>query len=70
QPRMAIEELSRMPVLYSGNPEWEAQAFLVQARAYRRMGQNGEAMQMYQRVIEDYGDTPYARTAATERESL
>lgn len=70
QPRIAIEELSRMPVLYAGNPEWEAQAFLIQARAYRRLGQAGEAARMYDRVIQDFADTSHARVAATEKESL
>ena len=70
QPRVAIEELSRMPVLYAGHPEWEAQAFLTQARAYRRLGQMGEAMQMYDRVIQDYGDTPHAQTAVREKAGL
>lgn len=68
--RAAIEELSRMSVLYPGNPQWEAQAYLTQARAFRRLGQTGEAAQMYSRVIEDFADTPHARTAATERSRL
>ncbi len=70
QLQTAIAELSRMSTLYTGYPAWMAQGFLLQARAYRRLGETGEAARLYDRVIQSYADTPYAQTARTEKEAL
>lgn len=68
--REAIEELSRMTALYAGYPEWLARGYLLEARAFRSLGQTGEAIRIYDRVINEFDGTPYARTAAEEKASL
>lgn len=70
QPRQTITEISRMPTLFAGYPEWMARGYLLQARAYRRLGETGEATRLYDRVIQDYSDTAYAQTARREKEAL
>lgn len=66
----AVEELGRMPVLFTGYDEWVAQGYLVQARALQVLGRTGEATRVYDRIIEDFGGTAHARTAAVEKEAL
>ncbi|MFQ5572153.1 MAG: tetratricopeptide repeat protein, partial [Rhodothermales bacterium] len=66
----AIEELSRMPVLYAGYADWLAQGYLLQARAFRNLGQDGDASRLYDRIIEDYRGTKYAEQAAREKATL
>lgn len=68
--RGAIDELSRLPVLFNGYVEWVAQGYVEQARAFHSIGQNGEAARLYERVIEEYSGTPYAETARQERADL
>jgi len=68
--RGALEELSRMPVLYAGFPDWMAQGYLLQARAFRSLGRTGDASQLYDRIIEEYGGTSYAQEATREKASL
>jgi len=69
-PKEAIQELDRMSSLFAGYPEWEARALLEQARAYRAMGQTGQASQLYDEVATSYAGTSYAETAQQERDSL
>jgi TolA-binding protein len=66
----AIEELGRLPVLFSGYSEWVARSYLAQARAFRRLGNTGEAARMYDALLQDYPDTPFAETAQNERSGL
>ena len=68
--RRAIEELSRMPVLFTGYTDWVARGYLAQAQAFRALGQNGDAVRIYDRVISEFGGTPYAATAEQEKEAL
>ena len=70
QAQTAIRELERMPSLYAGYPEWEARALLEQARAYRDLGETGQAVQMYDEVSESFSGTPFAKTARNEKQSL
>ncbi len=70
QPQSAIRELERMPSLFAGYPEWEARAMLEQARAYRGLGETGQAVQLYEEVAETYAGTPFAETARNEKQSL
>lgn len=70
QPRRAVEELGRLPVLYAGYTEWTARGYLEQARAFRALGQRGDASRVYDRVITEYRGTPYAHTAQQEKEAL
>ena len=70
QARDAIEELSRMPVLYAGFLDWLAKGYLQQARAFRSLGQTGDASRLYDRVIQEYAGTPYADEAEREKASL
>ena len=70
QPRKAIEELDRMSSLYAGYPEWIARSLLEQAKSYREMGQTGQAVQLYDEVVQSYPGTPFAETARKERKAL
>ena len=69
-PRAAIEELARMPTLFSGYSEWMARGYLEQARAFEAMGERGEAVLMYDNVIDFYPERPEAETARTEKSRL
>lgn len=70
QDRAALEELGRMTVLYGGYSDWVAQSFLAQARAFRNLGQRGDALQLYDRVIDEFSGTPYATEATREKATL
>ena len=70
QQRPAIQELDRMSSLFAGYPEWIARSILEQARAYRALGQTGQAAQLYDEVTQSYPGTPFAETAQNEREAL
>lgn len=59
-----------MSALFAGYPEWVARALLEQARAYREIGETGQAAQLYDEVTESYPGTPFAKTAKEEREAL
>jgi len=69
-PRAAISELERMPSLFAGYPEWEARALLEQARAYRTLGETGQAVQLYEQVQERFPGTPFAQSARDEKQPL
>jgi TolA-binding protein len=68
--RQAVEELSRMPTLFPGQAEWLPQGYLVQARAFRSLGQRGDAQRIYDRIISEYPGTRFAESAAQERAAL
>lgn len=68
--RGAIQELSRVPVLFASYPEWVAQSYLAQAHAFIRLGQPGEAAAVYDKIIADFSGTSYAETALQEKEAL
>ena len=70
QERAALEELGRMPVLYAGYTEWVAQGYLLQAQAFKNLGQRGDAMAMYDRVIDEFSGTVYAERAEREKAAL
>ena len=70
EPRAAIEELSRMPQLFGAYPEHVAGAYLVQAHAYRRLEQPGEAQRLYDLVITEYGDSSHAEDARRGKATL
>lgn len=66
----AVDALSRLPVLFAGYSEWVARGYLVQARAYLALNQKGEAARVYDLVIDQFRDTPYAQTATREKAAL
>lgn len=68
--RAALEEFSRIPVLYAGFPDWVAQSYLGQARAFGSLGQKGDAVRLYDRVVNEYAHTPFARIATREKAAL
>ncbi|RMH52257.1 MAG: tetratricopeptide repeat protein [Bacteroidetes bacterium] len=70
QARTAIEELSRMLVLFQGYSDWIARSYLVQARAFRTLGERGEAARLYDQILAEFPDTPYAATAEREKAAL
>ncbi len=70
QARQAIEELSRLPTLFGGYPDWIARSYLAQAQAYRQIGRPGEAARLYDQVIRNYSGTPFAQRATQEKEAL
>ena len=69
-PRGAIEELGRMPVLYSGYTEWMARGYLTQGRAFEHLGEAGEAARMDDMVINQYPGTGFADEANRARDNL
>ena len=66
----AIEELSRLPVLFAGYPEWLAQGYLAQARAFSAQGNQTDAERLYDRVIDEFSGTAYAEEATQAKEAL
>ena len=66
----AAEELSRMSTLFAGYPEWVAQGYLAQARALSTLGNPGDALRLYDRVINEFPGTAYAEEAAQQKEQL
>lgn len=70
QPREAIRQLDRVSALFPGYPEWVARSLLEQARAHRQMGETGEANRIYEQVMAEYGGTPFAEEAETEKAAL
>ena len=69
-PQQAIEELSRLPTLFPGYPEWLARGYLTQARAFVALGRRGDAVRLYDRVVAEFPNTSFARTAAQEKAAL
>jgi TolA-binding protein len=43
---------------------------LEQARAYRQLGQTGEASKLYDQVIDEHGGTRFAERARSEQQQL
>ncbi len=70
QPQAAIDELGRVPALFSGYPNWMAQGYLNQATAFAQLGRRGDAVQMLDLVISQYRGTPYAQTASERKQSI
>ncbi|NNE71180.1 MAG: tetratricopeptide repeat protein [Rhodothermales bacterium] len=68
--RGAIRELSRMPTLFAGYSNWMAQGYLEQARAFAAIGETGEAVLMYETVIDYYPERPEADIARAEKAEL
>ena len=66
----AVEELSRLPVLFAGYPEWLAQGYLAQARAFEAQGNTTDAERLYDRVIAEFAGTAYAEEATQGKETL
>jgi TolA-binding protein len=69
-PRGTLEELARMERDFAGYPDWVAQGLLAQARAHARLNQKQEALRLYDRLIQEYGNTPWATTALQEKGTL
>ena len=70
QERAAIEELGRMSVLFGGYTDWVARGYLAQARAFTNLGQRGEAVRIYDQVIDEFSGTIYASQASDRKNSL
>ncbi|MFT4605687.1 MAG: tetratricopeptide (TPR) repeat protein, partial [Rhodothermales bacterium] len=68
--RGAISELSRMTTLFAGYSEWMALGYLEQARAFAAMGELGEAVLMYETLIDFYPERKEAETARTEKAQI
>jgi hypothetical protein len=43
---------------------------LTQAQAFKNLGQRGDAMQLYDRVINEFSGTPFADRAEREKAAL
>ncbi len=69
-PTGAIDELGRLETLFAGYPNWVAQGLLIQARSFTAMGQTGEANRLYDKIINEYFDTPHVTTAEQEKARL
>ena len=70
QYEMALEELGKMTVLYSGYADWIAESYLAQARAFIALERPGDAVQMLDRVIQDFRGTPYSERAEREKAAI
>lgn len=70
QAEEALEELGRLPVLFPGFNDWIARGYLEQARAFQALGAAGEAAALYDLVIAEFGETPFAEMAEREKELL
>ncbi|MBN8587349.1 MAG: tetratricopeptide repeat protein [Rhodothermia bacterium] len=73
QMNRAQEALQAFTAIQQRFPEvidWVAQSYLGQARAYKALGNRNSALQAYDRVITEYGDTPYAQVARSEKATL
>ena len=62
----AVELFSSVSARFGSYPEWVAQSYLGQARAFRQLNRPGDARRMYERVTNEFGDTPFAETAEQE----
>lgn len=69
-PNEALDELSKLHVLYSNFPQWEARGYLAQARAHIALNQKAEAEKLFDLVVARYPDTRYAEMAAREKRVL
>jgi TolA-binding protein len=63
RPQDAIETLGRMNTLYGGYPDWMAKSLIRQAEAFLALGERGQAVQLYQQVLDDYAGTDMAAEA-------
>ncbi len=70
EPRRAVEELSRMNALYSFAPDYLARGALLQASAFRELGQHAEALLLYDNVIADYEGSAWADSARAAKSEL
>ncbi len=68
--RVAIGQLTRMPTLFEGFPEWNARGYLLQARAFTELGEAGEAARLYDLVIDTYSGTEFANEATRAKSNL
>ena len=66
----ALQAFQTMPERYPDALDWLAQSYLGQARAYRALGQRQQAIQAYDKVITQFGETSFAATARTEKAGL
>ncbi|NNE46769.1 MAG: tetratricopeptide repeat protein [Rhodothermales bacterium] len=69
-PRSAIEELGRTPILYSGFAEWIARGYMTQGKAFEQLGERGEAARMYDTVIDQYPGSGFADEARRAKDNL
>jgi TolA-binding protein len=59
----AIREYLRVEILYA-YPTWQAAALLQTGKCYEFLGQTEKAHESYSRLIESFGETPFAQQAA------
>ncbi|GIV62373.1 MAG: hypothetical protein KatS3mg044_1239 [Rhodothermaceae bacterium] len=69
-PSAAAEELGKLSVLFPAYTEWQARGYLIQAHAFLRLNQKGEAARIYDILINQFAGTPFAEQAAREKASL
>ena len=70
QERAALEELGRMSVLFGGYTDWVARGYLAQAQAFSNLGQRGEAIRIYDQIIDEFSGTIFASQASDAKNSL
>ncbi len=66
----ALEQLGRVPILYSGYSDWMAEGYLAQVDAHARLGNSGDAAKICDLVIEQYPGTAYSERAARLKAAL
>lgn len=67
--RAALREYLKLDVLYD-YPRWQAAAVLQAAKCYEQIGMTEQAVREYRRVVEYYGETPFAAAAAERLEQM
>lgn len=70
RPGEALEQLGRVPILYSGYSDWMAEGYLAQVDAHAKLGNSGDAAQICDLVIEQYPGTAYAERAQRLKAAL
>ncbi len=64
----ALAALASVETRFAGFDEWVASSLLAMARAHTQQGNVDEARRLYDQVIRDYPDTPWARAASEARQ--
>ncbi len=70
EPAAAAAELLWLPMVYQDNEDLSARALVDAAGAFEKTGRTREAITLYDRVIEQYGWSPWANAARNARSVL
>jgi TolA-binding protein len=66
----ALTIFNTIPTRFPDELDWIAQGYLGKARAHKLLGQRSQAIQAYDKVINEFGDTPFADIARAEKSKV